>query len=1097
MGCSECGEKPKTCNKDFTKSVIEIDNPAEIILFHKVLIPASMGDESQTPVTIGKYKNVLMVYEANGHAYLYSSDGIPSKIAFDSGGILFVENLPDVHEASVGFLYITHTGSAAITNDNEEWVSLGGQGTMDFNALSNRPKYADVEMTGDTNIPSVEDETAARIAADNALSAAIESETSARSLADNIIQNNITNEATNRANADTVIEGKIAALDNSLATVAKTGDYDDLTNKPTIGDGVITFTENNVVKGTFSANATGNKTIEFPVPTQTSQLTNNGSDGTSTYVETKDLPTVDTTYDIASGNAIANSTVTNSLDRQVMTNLVVDSNPSTTTVKFNNTKTNLANPSSTTTSDISLPVASSTQAGVMNSAMYDALTKNTQDIANIMGEVVAITGLPDNPTQAQLTTAWLNASGEPALINGAGIYDVTNAKRWTYYSNDNTWHALDASGSVTVNPWSNTAAGIVKGSTNVGQIFAENDGTGSVNGWDTLTATVGDHTSKLATIEQGAEVNVQADWAETVTTADDYIKNKPQNLVSDASYVHTDNNFTTSLKNKLDGIAAGAEVNVQSNWTQTDTTADDYIKNKPTIPTVNNATLTVQQNGGTLGTFTANSSTDTTVNVQAPKRVGPFSQTDIHRFVIGLCEVNTSNTEQKDSYSMGTIYFKRDNGSGGDNLGKLDIQMCPQYHVAKSVWVKYESSWRMLNPSEDIDAAAVGWRPCVFKYNDKWYGGVEGVISVAETRKWFHGESNITPFQVYYYKVPYSGAASSIVNQEIYDSIIYSNVYQVASSGNITNYLYNLDLKGGRIYKNSTYTLELPNKNGTLATTADTGNQPTWCGTSSEAGTATVLTSAISGFALTTGARVSIKFSNGHTATGVTTLNVNGTGAKTIVRESSSSTDLSYMWAPNEVVDFVYDGTNYVLVDGMRATTSYYGPTKLSDATNSTSTSLAATANAVKKAYDYAGSSTVGTSRISNGAVTSDKIDYTTLTPILAQVPSIDIALTDSTSHTITTANITGKGDYIILAQTNIDTLTVQNDGYYEIGLWKGSQLIAQDLYDPGRYNRTSTFSMGWANFTTNDTISLTITAHDCTGTVRGARCRLAAFRAA
>lgn len=46
------------------------------------------------------------------------------------------------------------------------------------------------------------------------------------------------------------------------------------------------------------------------------------------------------------------------------------------------------------------------------------------------------------------------------------------------------------------------------------------------------------------------------------------------------------NDFTTTLKNKLDGIASGAEVNVQANWTQTTTTADDYIKNKPTLATV-------------------------------------------------------------------------------------------------------------------------------------------------------------------------------------------------------------------------------------------------------------------------------------------------------------------------------------------------------------------------------------------------------------------------------------------------------------------------------------------------------------------------------
>lgn len=52
--------------------------------------------------------------------------------------------------------------------------------------------------------------------------------------------------------------------------------------------------------------------------------------------------------------------------------------------------------------------------------------------------------------------------------------------------------------------------------------------------------------------------------------------------VQDSSYVHTDNNYTTAEKTKLSSIAAGAEVNVQSDWNQTTTTADDYIKNKPT-----------------------------------------------------------------------------------------------------------------------------------------------------------------------------------------------------------------------------------------------------------------------------------------------------------------------------------------------------------------------------------------------------------------------------------------------------------------------------------------------------------------------------------
>lgn len=90
-----------------------------------------------------------------------------------------------------------------------------------------------------------------------------------------------------------------------------------------------------------------------------------------------------------------------------------------------------------------------------------------------------------------------------------------------------------------------------------------------------------DEKSKLSGIAAGAEVNVQSDWNQASSSADDYIKNKPENLVQDAAYVHTDNNYTTTEKNKLSGIAAGAEVNVQSDWNQANSSADDYIKNKP------------------------------------------------------------------------------------------------------------------------------------------------------------------------------------------------------------------------------------------------------------------------------------------------------------------------------------------------------------------------------------------------------------------------------------------------------------------------------------------------------------------------------------
>lgn len=55
---------------------------------------------------------------------------------------------------------------------------------------------------------------------------------------------------------------------SDLATVATTGDYDDLSNKPTIptvGNGTITFTQGGVTKGTITTNQSGNTTIALDV----------------------------------------------------------------------------------------------------------------------------------------------------------------------------------------------------------------------------------------------------------------------------------------------------------------------------------------------------------------------------------------------------------------------------------------------------------------------------------------------------------------------------------------------------------------------------------------------------------------------------------------------------------------------------------------------------------------------------------------------------------------------------------------------------------------------------------------------------------------
>lgn len=102
---------------------------------------------------------------------------------------------------------------------------------------------------------------------------------------------------------------------------------------------------------------------------------------------------------------------------------------------------------------------------------------------------------------------------------------------------------------------------------------------------------VSDITNDLNFVEEKDLSNVAFSGAYADITGTPYIPIKTSDLtndsdfVSDANYVHTDNNLTTALKDKLNGIATGAEVNVQSDWNVADTTSDAFIKNKPSIPT--------------------------------------------------------------------------------------------------------------------------------------------------------------------------------------------------------------------------------------------------------------------------------------------------------------------------------------------------------------------------------------------------------------------------------------------------------------------------------------------------------------------------------
>lgn len=151
-----------------------------------------------------------------------------------------------------------------------------------------------------------------------------------------------------------------------------------------------------------------------------------------------------------------------------------------------------------------------------------------------------------------------------------------------------------------------------------------------------------------------------------------------------------------------------------------------------------------------------------------------------------------------------------------------------------------------------------------------------------------------------------------------------------------------------------------------------------------------------------TGLLVRILFTNAQSYNGTPKLKINSLSAVDMQRTSSNGMT-QYEWSAGTVMDMVYNGTAFIGVRDGRATTSYLGITKLSDSVSSTSTSLAATANAVKSAYDLANAAIPGSSLVTSmsssstdSQVPSAKLMYDTVDTLGKKVFIRDILLPSS-----------------------------------------------------------------------------------------------------
>ncbi|MCT4593592.1 MAG: hypothetical protein N4A57_04880 [Anaeromicrobium sp.] len=188
----------------------------------------------------------------------------------------------------------------------------------------------------------------------------------------------------------------------------------------------------------------------------------------------------------------------------------------------------------------------------------------------------------------------------------------------------------------------------------------------------------------------------------------------------------------------------------------------------PRIPTVEGLTymghkVWHQGNDGSGSSLDADC-IDGIQGVELARRVDFDGQitTSYRKVVIALCRVDNDYIN-RNSYSLGTLYFHRTNGLYGSI--SIDVLAEKRYNTEQM----------------HITLTVKGSRPnivkpCTFKYNGITYGGIEYYPQPAETRKaFFVGETSGDIF----IKEFYNTNDDSVLNSEIYNSLNYDNAILV------------------------------------------------------------------------------------------------------------------------------------------------------------------------------------------------------------------------------------------------------------------------------------------------------------------------------
>lgn len=201
-----------------------------------------------------------------------------------------------------------------------------------------------------------------------------------------------------------------------------------------------------------------------------------------------------------------------------------------------------------------MPIANATQSGVMNAQTYQGITSLDNRVTALEGQARTyyVTFANTSPSQSEITALVTTKKGSPPVT---GDYAEDISKNLRYGFDGTNWVLVVGNNS---SNFTNDSAGLIKGSTQDGCVFAEPDGTGSVVGWDAVKSHASTYGSKVDTLET------------QMATANSNIATLQSSVATAQSTADTANALASQADSKADANAsniATLQTNVGNNTT--------------------------------------------------------------------------------------------------------------------------------------------------------------------------------------------------------------------------------------------------------------------------------------------------------------------------------------------------------------------------------------------------------------------------------------------------------------------------------------------------------------------------------------------------